>query len=275
MAHIQHSSIVLTETEAEYYNQELDKAKSITRILELMRECYDSVGITLEIHWNPSFTYFTRWNKVIPAFKGPISGKNVNQSGKQDPRVYSMSVTTTKNLSSFDKFFRIETAGSGGGGDNWRYDYGYIDIRDFPAMLAEYTAEVDVAIVRQKKHDLQLKFDQEIQTIQNSLLSIVTNVKYSKPIRDIEKTQTRLNTLVKVLEQLKKDTTQNLIHTAVEEANITIPQASSPFINLSKYNKLVNTIQSKPFVGAKFTAVKSEIDSLYSEFQQAHPELFI
>src|SRR5574344_2830616 len=108
MAKVHHNDIILSNAEAKKLNSKLDKITTITELITIMKETYLLADIELELHWNPTYKPFEHWNKIIPAFAGPISGKNIDISGTKRSEVYSISCITP-GMSAFDNLFRIRT----------------------------------------------------------------------------------------------------------------------------------------------------------------------
>ena len=217
MAKVHHNDIILSDAEAKKLNSKLDKITTITELITIMKETYLLADIELELHWNPTYKPFKHWNKIIPAFAGPISGKNIDISGTKRSEVYSISCITS-GMSTFDNLFRIHTT-SGGVGANWSYGTAYIDIREFPAMKELYTTEITEAVIESEKTKFQYKFD--------------------------------------------------------KEANLTLPQASSPFLDLREYNTTAARITGYGITEDLYTKTISSAQLEYDKFVSSNPELFL
>lgn len=273
MATVHGNKIIVSNKELDYYNTELDKATSITRIIQLMKECYDSAGVTLELNWNPAFMFKTMYNnKVTPIISGPISGKNINQSGLPKPEIYSLRIYSKDGA--YRNIFRIET-GSGGGGSNWQYDYGYINILDFPAMITKYGAEINEAAVKTEQLKHQKQFDKEVQKVTASINSTEVKVMSEPEFTVIKEAKTRITNLLKQLDTIYSDRLHHRLYEETTAANLTLPTSNLAFLDLSNYNRLANRILKKPYTDIQIPAVVSSIDEEYNKFQSKYPEYFI
>ena len=273
MAKVHHNDIILSDAEAKELNSKLDKITTITELITIMKETYLLADIELQLSWNPTYKPFEHWNRIIPAFAGPISGKNIDISGTKRYEVYSISCITP-GMSAFDNLFRIHTT-SGGGGANWSYDTAYIDIREFPAMKKLYTTEISEAVIESEKAKFQHKFDKEVADFRYTVDRIADKVTYSTKISKIDQQISDFEKLLKKLKELKQSTISTEISAKVKEANLTLPQASSPFLDLREYNKTAARITGYGITEDLYTKTISSAQLEYDKFVSSNPELFL
>ena len=273
MAKVHHNDIILSDAEAKELNSKLDKITTITELITIMKETYLLADIELQLSWNPTYKSFEHWNKIIPAFAGPISGKNIDISGTKRSDVYSISCITS-GMSTFDNLFRIHTT-SGGGGKNWSYNTAYIDIRKFPAMKELYTAEISEATIKSEKAKFQHKFDKEVAEFSGAVTRIVGDVTYSDKIRKIDQQISDFEKLLQKLKEFRQNTINSDVSTKVKKANLTLPQAQSPFIDLGDYNRAAARITGYGITEDLYTKTISSAQLEYDKFVSSNPELFL
>lgn len=273
MAKVHNNNIILTTAEAKKLNAKLDKITTITELITIMKETYLLADIELQLSWNPTYQPFEYWGKVIPAFAGGISGKNIDISGTKRSEVYAISCITS-GMSTFNNLFRIYTT-YGGGGANWSYGTAYIDIREFPAMKELYTAEITEAIIRSEKVKFQHKFDEKVQEFSSVVARIAGDVTYSNKIYKIDQQISDFEKLVKKLKEFRENTINSEISARVKEANLTLPQAQSPFLDLSAYNRAAARITNYGITEDLYTKTVSSAQLEYDKFVSANPELFL
>lgn len=273
MAKVHHNDIILTKTEAKELKDKLDKITTITELITIMKETYLLADIELELNWNPTFQYYKNWNKVIPAFAGSISGKNIDISGTKRPAVYSISCITP-GMSSFDNLFRIEVT-SGGGGADWSYGTAFIDIRDFPAMEKLYSTEISETLVKAEQLKFQSSFDSEVKQFRRAVTDIIDKVTYSSKIDTLNKQINDFEKLIEKLKTFKQRTINSDVASKVKAANLTLPQTSSPFVSLQEYNSVVAKLTNYGITEDLYTKTVSSAQATYDDFIAKNPELFV
>ena len=277
MPKIKGNSIYFNDEEVKEYKAKLDTIASIPELIQYLKDIYASVGAVLEIGWNPIFTYHKNWNNVnvIPSLKGPIKGRILNAKGELHKSLYGLSFETSGYRSSFDKLANIQT-GSGGGGQNWSYHYGLIDVRDFPAMVNQYSTEITEAIVQQEQDKFQAAFDKECDAVLKTIESVAASVNKNDPF--IQKAKHLLKSAENMINQINSKleiyrTTK--ITEEVTKAKITIPTTTSPFISTSRYNAIQRQLASFSLAPKDFKNTLSKAEAEFNKFISANPELFV
>jgi len=271
MAHIKNNDIIITQKEANYYNAKLDLITTPQEWILIAKELYLSVDIQFEIDWSPSFTQFKDCNKVIPCFKGPVSGKNIDISGKKRSEVYSFT-GITKDMSFFNNILRIQT-GSGGGGANWRYNYAYLDVRKFPAMLEKYGRDITDTFIKQQELTCQAAYDYELQEIQHKINNTLNSYEWSPEARKIKDLHRDLDKAKKALDHAYKELEK--VHIKKAFPDLVIPTCDSPFISLTNYNRLVSTLATNPFALVEYKKTTAKAQKIYDEVVRDYPEYYI
>ena len=238
MPKIKGNSIYFNDEEVKEYKAKLDTIASIPELIQYLKDIYASVGAVLEINWNPIFTYHKNRSNVIPSLKGPIKGRILNAKGELHKSLYGLSFETSDYRSSFDELANIQT-GSGGGGQIWSYDYGLIDVRDFPAIVDQYGIEITEAIIQQEQDKFQTAFDKECDAVLKAIESVTASVNKNDPF--IQKAEHLLKSAANMIKQINSKleiyrTTK--IAEEVTKAGITIPTTTSPFISTPRYNAI-------------------------------------
>jgi len=275
MPKIKGNSIYFNDEEVKEYKAKLDTIASIPELIQYLKDIYTSVGAVLEISWNPKFVCHKDWGNVIPSLKGPIRGRILNTKGELHKSLYGLSFETPDYRSSFDKLANIQT-GSGGGGQNWSYDYGLIDIRDFPAIVNQYGAEITEAIVQQEQDKFQAAFDKECDAVLKTIESVAASVNKNDPF--IQKAEHLLKSAANMINQINSKleiyrTTK--ITEEVTKTGITIPTTTSPFISTSRYNAIQHRLTSFSLAPKDFKSTLSKAEAEYNKFISANPEFFI
>ena len=275
MPKIKGTSIYFNDKEAKEYKAKLDTIASIPELIQYLKDIYASVDAVLEINWNPVFTYHKDWNGVIPSLKGPIRGRILNTKGEIHKNLYGLSFETSDYTSSFDKLASIQV-GLGGGGQNWSYDYGLIDVRDFPAMVNQYGTEITEAIVQQEQNKFQAAFDKECDAVLKTIESVAASVNKNDPY--IQKAKHLLKSAENMINQINSKleiyrTTK--IAEEVTKTDITIPTITSPFISISRYNAIQQRLASFSLAPKDFKNTLSKAETEYNKFISANPEFFV
>ena len=275
MPKIKDNSIYFNDEEVKEYKAKLDTIASIPELIQYLKDIYTSVGAVLEISWNPKFVYHKDWSNVIPSLKGPIRGRILNTKGELHKSLYGLSFETPDYRSSFDKLANIQT-GSGGGGQNWSYDYGLIDIRDFPAIVNQYGAEITEAIVQQEHDKFQAAFDKECDAVLKTIESVAASVNKNDPF--IQKAEHLLKSAANMINQINSKleiyrTTK--ITEEVTKTGITIPTTTLPFISISRYNAIQHRLASFSLAPEDFKNTLSKAEAEFNKFISANPEFFI
>ena len=275
MPKIKGNSIYFNDEEVKEYKAKLDTIASIPELIQYLKDIYTSVGAVLEISWNPKFVCHKDWGNVIPSLKGPIRGRILNTKGELHKSLYGLSFETPDYRSSFDKLANIQT-GSGGGGQNWSYDYGLIDIRDFPAIVNQYEAEITEAIVQQEQDKFQAAFDKECDAVLKTIESVAASVNKNDPF--IQKAEHLLKSAANMINQINSKleiyrTTK--ITEEVTKTGITIPTTTLPFISTSRYNAIQHRLTSFSLAPEDFKNTLSKAEAEYNKFISANPEFFI
>ena len=275
MPKIKGTSIYFNDEEVKEYRAKLDTIASIPELIQYLKDIYASVDAVLEINWNPVFTYHKNWNSAIPSLKGPIKGRILNAKGESHKSLFGLSFETPDCRSSFGKLVNIQT-GSGGGGQNWSYNYGLIDIRDFPAMVNQYGTEITEAIVQQEQNKFQAAFDNECDAALKTIESVAASVNKNDPY--IQKAKHLLKSAENMINQINSKleiyrTTK--IAEEVTKTGITIPTTTSPFISTSRYNVIQRRLASFSLAPEDFKNTLSKAETEYNKFISVNPEFFV
>ena len=275
MPKIKGNSIYFNDEEVKEYEAKLDTIASIPELIQYLKDIYASVGAVLEINWNPIFTYHKNWSNVIPSLKGPIKGRILNAKGELHKSLYGLSFETSDYRSSFDKLANIQT-GSGGGGQNWSYYYGLIDVRDFPAMVNQYGTEITEAIIQQEQDKFQAAFDKECDAVLKTIESVAASVNENDPF--IQKAEYLLKSAANMINQINSKleiyrTTK--ITEEVTKTGITIPTTTSPFISTSRYNAIQRQLALFSLAPEDFKNTLSKAEAEFNKFISANPEFFV
>ena len=276
MPKIKGNSIYFNDEEIKEYKAKLDTIASIPGLIQYLKDIYASVGAVLEIDWNPIFTYHkNRSNVIIPSLKGPIKGRILNAKGELHKSLFGLSFETSDYRSSFDKLANIQT-GSGGGGQDWSYYYGLIDVRDFPAMVNQYSTEITEAIVQQEQDKFQAAFDKECDAVLKTIESVAASVNKNDPF--IQKAEYLLKSAANMINQINSKleiyrTTK--ITEEVTKTGITIPTTTSPFISTSRYNAIQRQLALFSLAPEDFKNTLSKAEAEFNKFISANPEFFV
>lgn len=275
MPKIKYNSIYFNDEEVKEYEAKLSTIASIPELVQYLKDIYASVDAVLEINWNPVFTYHKDRNRVIPSLKGPIRGRILNAKGELHKSLYGLSFETSDYRSSFDKLANIQT-GSGGGGQKWSYDYGLIDVRDFPAMVNQYGTEITEAIVQQEQDKFQAAFDKECDAVLKTIESVAASVNKNDPF--IQKAEYLLKSAANMINQINSKleiyrTTK--ITEEVTKAKIVIPTTTSPFISTLRYDAIQRQLASFSLAPKDFKNTLSKAETKFNKFISANPEFFV